>query len=134
MEWEFKEAKFGDVIRTKVSFYYHYGIFVSDDRIIQFGLPDDPTKPANDIKVLVSDIYTFLAGRELEVAVPKGNEKRKMRKPKIIVQNAEAAIGRGGYDLFHNNCEHFVYECAFKEHISSLDSMRDKIRKKLKKE
>ena len=75
MEWTCDSPKMGQIIRTRVSFYYHYGIFVSEDEVIQFGLPTDPGKSADQIKVLVSDIYTFLNGGELEVAVPSLNVK-----------------------------------------------------------
>ena len=53
MNWEpVAPVKSGQIIRTKVSFYYHYGIFVSDDEIIQFGLPNDPGKKAMKLKFL----------------------------------------------------------------------------------
>lgn len=77
MEWTEKSPKRGDIIRTKVSFYYHYGIFVYENEIIQFGLPDDPGKPSEEINVTVSDIYTFLKGGELETAKPSREEAKK---------------------------------------------------------
>lgn len=130
MEWTENTPVYGDIIRTKVSFYHHYGIFVSEDRIIQFGLPDDPQRPSEQVKVLATDIDTFLQGGELEVAKPD----RRMRSPKQIVAAAEARIGEGGYDILHNNCEHFVNECAFGEHSSSfVQGVREKLRKKLGK-
>jgi len=130
MEWTEKTPVYGDIIRTKVTFYHHYGIFVSEDRVIQFGLPDDPQRPSEQVKVLATDIDTFLQGGELEVA----KSDRHMRKPKQIVAAAEARIGEGGYDILHNNCEHFVNECAFGEHHSSfVQGVRDMLRKKLGK-
>lgn len=134
MEWKEGTPEFGDIIRTKVSFYYHYGIFVNDDRVIQFGLPDGPSKPAETITVLSSDIYTFLNGGELEIAVPSSKERKGMRSKKETVEFAEKEIGTGGYDILHNNCEHFVNRCAFGVSRSSfLDDVRAKIRQKLDK-
>lgn len=134
MRWEEKTPVFGDIIRTKVQFYHHYGIFVSEDRVIQFGLPDGPTRPAEQIQVLSSDIAAFLQGGEVEVAVPDMGERKRMRSPKQIVQIAESRIGEGGYDILHNNCEHFVSDCAFGEPRSAfLQNVREKIRKKLGK-
>lgn len=134
MEWTCDSPKMGQIIRTRVSFYYHYGIFVSEDEVIQFGLPTDPGKSADQIKVLVSDIYTFLNGGELETAKPTLAEKKTMRKPEEIVKTARSRIGEGGYDILHNNCEHFVNECAFgKSNSSFLDDVREKLRQKLKK-
>lgn len=134
MQWVEKTPVYGDIIRTKVSFYHHYGIFVSQGRVIQFGLPDDPMRAADQIKVLTTDIYGFLQGGELEVADPDKATRKRMRKPEQIVMAAEAKIGEGGYDILHNNCEHFVNECAFGEHRSAfLQDVRDKLRQKLRK-
>lgn len=125
---------YGDLIRTKVRFYHHYGIFVSEEQVIQFGLPDDPLRSADQIKVLSSDIAAFLQGGEIEVAVPDAATRRQMRSPDEIVETARQRLGEGGYDILHNNCEHFVNACAFGKPSSSfLQDVRDKLRKKLGK-
>ena len=135
MEWTEREPKYGDIVRTKVKFYYHYGIFVSEDRVLQFGLPDNVSRPAEEVKVLATDVYTFLHGGALEVGVPDRQERQKLRKAKEIVALAEGRIGEGGYDILRNNCEHFVNECAFGERRSSMvQDARAKLRKKLGKE
>lgn len=134
MEWIEKAPKYGDIIRTKVSFYHHYGIFVDETKVIQFGLPDDPGKPADQIKVLSTDVYTFLQGGDLEVGKPDSDEKKRMRSPEERVSIAEQRLGTGGYDILHNNCEHFVNECAFGEKKSSfLNDVRAKLKNKLNK-
>ena len=134
MEWTVAAPRYGDLVRTKVTFYHHYGIFISEERIIQFGLPDNVYRPADEIAVLATDVYTFLQGGELEVGRPTREEKRLLRRPKEIVATAEARLGEGGYDILHNNCEHFVYECAFgKHHSPFLQDVREKLRQKLGK-
>lgn len=134
MEWNVNPPKSADIIRTKVSFYYHYGIYVSDGEVIQFGLPNDPLKKAEQISVLSSNIDEFLNGGELETASFSREEIKKMRTANEIIQIARSRIGEGGYDILHNNCEHFVNECVFGEGRSSfVDSVREKIRKKLSK-
>ncbi|MBQ7340930.1 MAG: lecithin retinol acyltransferase family protein [Oscillospiraceae bacterium] len=134
MQWVEKTPVYGDLIRTKVRFYHHYGIFVSEEQVIQFGLPDDPMRQAEQIKVLSSDIAAFLQGGEVEVAVPESNERKRMRKPEEIVSMAQSRLGEGGYDILHNNCEHFVNDCAFGQHTSTfLQDVRAKIRKKIGK-
>ncbi len=115
MLWKSTDPKIGDIIRTKVTFYHHYGIFVDENRVIQFGLPDNVNRPAAEVLVLASDVYTFLGGGALEVMVPDKQEKKKLRSPKAIVAEAEAQMGQGGYDVFSNNCEHFVWRCAYKK-------------------
>ena len=122
------------MIRTKVRFYHHYGIFVSEEEVIQFGLPDDPMRAAEQIKVLTSDIHAFLQGGEIEVAVPGAAERRQMRSPEQIVEIARRRLGEGGYDILHNNCEHFVNDCVFGQPTSSfLQDVREKLRRKLGK-
>ena len=81
MNWINSTPKPSQIIRTKVKFYHHYGIFISEDEVIQFGLPDDPGKPAEQIKVIATDVYTFLCGGEIEVAKPDNEERKKMRSP-----------------------------------------------------
>ena len=132
MNWTDDTPKPSQIIRTKVSFYYHYGIFVSEDEVIQFGLPDDPGRPSEEIKVLTTDIYTFLGNGSLETATPEKSEKKSMRTPSEIIKIARSRIGEGGYDILHNNCEHFANECYFGEKKSFLDDVRKKIRNKLK--
>lgn len=134
IQWVEKTPAYGDIIRTKVRFYHHYGIFVSESQVIQFGLPDDPLRSADQIKVLTSDIETFLQGGELQVAEPDRATAKKMRKPDEIVKIAMSRLGEGGYDILHNNCEHFVNDCAFGTPTSSfVQGVRDKLRKKLGK-
>lgn len=132
--WVEKTPVYGDLIRTKVRFYYHYGIFVSEQQVIQFGLPDDPMRPAEQIQVLSSDINAFLQGGEVEVAVPDGATRRQMRDADEIVRIALSRMGEGGYDILHNNCEHFVNDCAFGKPSSTfLQDVREKLRAKLGK-
>ena len=134
MRWTEKDPAFGDLIRTKVQFYYHYGIFVSEEEVIQFGLPDDPMRPAEDVRVLTGDIKSFLQAGELEVAEPEGAERKTIRTPEQIVEAARSRLGQGGYHILNNNCEHFVNECAFGTPSSDfVESIREKIRKKLGK-
>lgn len=134
MQWVEKTPVYGDIIRTKVQFYHHYGIFASEAEVLQFGLPDDPMRAADQIKVLCTDIAAFLQGGEIEVGVPDAAERRTMRSPEQIVEMARNRLGEGGYDILHNNCEHFVNECAFGEHTSAfLQGVREKLRRKLGK-
>ena len=134
MQWVEKTPVFGDLIRTKVQFYHHYGIFVSEQEVIQFGLPNDPFRAAAEIRVLSSDISAFAQGGDVEVAQPDRATRRTMRTPEKIVELARQRLGEGGYDILHNNCEHFVNDCAFgTPSCSFLQDVREKLRKKLGK-
>lgn len=119
MKWSFEDPAFGDMIRVKLGTIYHFGIYASDDEVIQFGLAPSLRTLTRDseIEVLSSDIDTFLAGGFLEVAKFDRKEKKKQRKPKEVVAYARSKIGMRGYNILYNNCEHFANECLSGEHI-----------------
>lgn len=132
MRWEQGSPEPGAPVRVKVSFYYHYGIFVSPDSVIQFGLPDGPSRPAEEIRVLSTDVYTFLQGGTLEMGIPEKAERKTLRPAMQVIAAAQSRIGQGGYDLLHNNCEHFMYECLFGQPDSpTVSSLRTRLRQKL---
>ena len=118
MIWWQSECKFGDMIRISFGNFYHYGIFVSEEEVIQFGLPPFEgllNRNFEDIAVCVSDIYTFAGGRIVEVASIEKSDKKRRISPKKTVQRARERIGEKGYDILHNNCEHFARYCYFGE-------------------
>lgn len=134
MLWEEKTPVYGDIVRTRVRFYYHYGIYLDDERVIQFGLPDNTGIPNEQIRVLSTDVRTFLGGGTIETGKPDREERRNMRTPAQIARQAESRLGQTGYNILHNNCEHFVYECAFGAPRSGwLEEERAKLRRKLGK-
>lgn len=135
MLWEEKTPVYGDIVRTRVRFYYHYGIYLDETRVIQFGLPDNRDIPSEEIRVLSTDVRTFLGGGIIETGKPDREERRTMRTPDEIARQAQSRLGQTGYNILHNNCEHFVYECAFGQPQSGwLEEARSKLRKKLGKE
>ena len=134
MEWSVKEPKPGDMIRTKVKFYYHYGIYINDNTVVQFGMPDNTGVDPDTIAVLTTNIDTFNQGT-VETALLSREEAKRLRKPQQTADYALSQLGRTGYNILHNNCELFANECMFGETKSHLlDGFRDMIRKKAKKE
>jgi hypothetical protein len=119
MTWSLEEPRAGDMIRVKLGALYHVGIYVSDEEVIQFGLPPTlrPDQRNEDIRVLSSDIDTFLAGGFLEVARFDKKEAKKNRPPRDVIAAARARIGEGGYHILYNNCEHFANECLSGTHL-----------------
>ena len=114
MKWSFREPKPGDMVRVMVGTIYHFGIYVSDDEVIQFGLPPARrgAQPDSEVEVLSADIDSFLAGGFLEVADFDRKERKKNRSPKEIIAYARERIGMRGYNILYNNCEHFANECV----------------------
>lgn len=115
MKWYPAQAKKGDMIRVHLGAICHYGIFVSEDEVIQFGLPPLTKYRADgaEITVCATDIDGFSCGQTVEVAKPELKERLKKHSAEKTVRLARSRLGEGGYHLLHNNCEHFVYECAY---------------------
>jgi len=113
MKWWPGKAKSGDMIRVQLGSIYHYGVYVSDEEVIQFGLP--PVSLIRDfskITVLSTDIETFSTGSIVEVALFDKKEQKSRIPSDKTVEIARSRIGEGGYNLIHNNCEHFASECV----------------------
>lgn len=134
MTWTMQTPNMGDMIRVKVKFYYHYGIYLDDEHIVQFGLPDNTGLDPNEIAVMVTDIDGFLSGGDLETARLTVLEKCKRYSCQKTKALALSRIGETGYNILHNNCEHFVNECVFGRHESSfVADVRTEIRNKCEK-
>ena len=117
MRWEPTACQAGDMVRVRLGSVYHYGIFVSEDEVIQFGLPPTAENRAaeGEVKVLATDIDVFACGCIVETACLDRSEQRRRISPSETVARARARLGESGYNLIHNNCEHFVNECVFGE-------------------
>lgn len=120
MKWVMKDPSPGDMIRVESGTIYHFGVYVSDDEVIQFGLaPSQRTTMRDcDVVVLSSDIDSFLCGGFLEVCEFDKKERKKHRSPAEVIAYARSKIGTGGYSIIYNNCEHFANECISGERIS----------------
>lgn len=113
MKWTAKQPATGDMIRVRLGNIYHYGVYASRGEVIQFGLAPcaRPHLKDSEIEVCASDLDTFLCGGQVEVAEPEQG-KDSVRSPEQVVSYARQSLGRRGYHLLKNNCEHFAYECV----------------------
>ena len=114
MKWKLSEPSVGDIVRVQAGSIYHYGIYVSDSEVIQFGAKPQlgVIVPDCAVRVISTDVSAFLLGGFLEVAELSRKELKERRDPETIVNIAKSRIGEGGYSIFDNNCEHFAFECA----------------------
>ena len=117
MEFVSKKPSLGDQIKVNRGIYDHHGIYIGDDKVIQFGSTTSELDPSKAM-VIETSLDDFLKGGELLVATYTEEELKKRRNPNEIVEYAKAHLGDKGYDLINNNCEHFSNECAFGEHKS----------------
>ena len=117
MRWEPTACQAGDMVRIRLGSVYHYGIFVSEDEVIQFGLPPTAENRAKEgeVRVLATDSDVFACGCIVETACFDKQEQKRRHSPQETVARARARLGESGYNLIHNNCEHFVNECVFGE-------------------
>lgn len=130
MKWQLKEPVFGDIIRVKAGSIYHYGIYVSDEEVVQFGLSPALRTGVSEaeVEVCTSSIDDFLLGGFLEIGVSEKKDKKRYP-PKKTVELARGRIGEKGYNIVHNNCEHFAWECYFGQKVSlQTESIREVFR------
>lgn len=116
MKWWPDQCKKGDMIRVKLGPLYHYGIFVSEDEVIQFGHPQqdrNAENPGRDIRIFAGNAKDFAAGNMVETAHFSIMERLKRYTASKTVRLARSRIGENGYDILHNNCEHFANMCVF---------------------
>ena len=116
-----KEPVIGDIVKVEISNnIYHFGIYMGDDKVIQYGKAADFLKTKKeDVEVLISSMEEFLNGKMALVRVYSFFEKIKKNKVKKIIELAKSRLGEKNYDPVENNCEHFVNECVFNKHISN---------------
>lgn len=127
MKWILNEPVLGDIIRVKVGSIYHYGIYVDDEKVVQFGLSPAlrGDLESDKVEVCLSNIEMFLCGGFLEVGVSEKKDKKR-NSPQITVETALSRIGEKGYNIIYNNCEHFAYECfSGEKYCSQTENVRN---------
>lgn len=127
VKWWPRDLRRGDLIRVKVGSIWHYGVFVSEDEVIQFGEPPvHLPRDESQIEVCATDIAAFSCGQIVEAA----ELGKKRVPPEQSVAMARSRIGEKGYNLLHNNCEHFATECVLgKAECDEVDTVRRRFRK-----
>jgi hypothetical protein len=128
MVWEKTAPAAGSMIRVESGSIHHYGVYVSDDEIIQFGLAPilRPHQKDSDVAVLSTDLADFLNGGVCETAVFTPEEAAEHPTPAEAVSSARGRMGERGYHILYNNCEHFANECVTGKHCSAqVDGVRE---------
>lgn len=91
--------------------FQHHGIFMGDDTVIHLA-------PASGARVTVrDDSDEFSVRRDSLAEFCRGAEPDVVRHDDQlpgdeVAGNAESYLGKTGYSLFENNCEHFATRCA----------------------
>ncbi len=111
--WVNKKPEYGDQIRVNRGFYFHHGIYESDDVVYHFASPIGSEISPETAVVHRTTLENFSKGSPVEVREYSEEELLNKRKPDEIIEYAKAHIGERGYNIVSNNCEHFSNRCAF---------------------
>lgn len=119
--WKIKKPNYGDQIRVNRGLYYHHGIYVNDNEVIQYASPKGSEISPETALIISTTLDEFLKGGVVEVREYDNNELNKVRSKDEIVKFAKSQLGTGlgEYNLIDNNCEHFSNYCAFGEKKSN---------------
>jgi hypothetical protein len=116
--WSKKYPVKGDHIRVSRTFYYHHGIYVSDNEVIHYNTEGEGDGLSGGARVLCTALDDFLDGGTCEVRNYSSYEKKLRFPAGMIVKRAKGKLGKRGYNLVFNNCEHFTNWCALGVHRS----------------
>ena len=97
--WKMVEPVLGDHIRVAYRNYYHHGIYIGNDEVIEFGVASAVLKPAKDVVVHKTSVEEFLQGGFLEVRQYDRKERKSKNSPEKIVEIATSKLGEGGYNF-----------------------------------
>jgi hypothetical protein len=101
----------GEHIYVDRGLYTHHGIDCGDGTVIDFAGREGGKSTARIRRVTVAE---FAQGAPVKMRACGSRYG-----PEMVVARALSMIGRSGYDLFSNNCEHFASWCVTGEHSSA---------------
>jgi hypothetical protein len=105
----------GTHLMVNYRWYQHHGISLGDGRVVHFGRG---VFDMDNARIEVVSEQVFAGGRPICVV-----DSSVSFEPEVVLQRALDRVGEGGYELFENNCEHFVHWCRSGEMASQQASM-----------
>jgi hypothetical protein len=117
-----RKVKRGDVVGVPRMLYEHYGIYIGDNKVIEYTLAENRLKieiRKTHIKHFLGNSTTFfILDCEFEKPLKSAPiiyrdemKRRKVFSPEETVKRAESRLGEVQYNLISNNCEHFAIWC-----------------------
>lgn len=101
----------GDIVRVSMQTHYHYGVFLSNEEVVQFG--HRVNRADEEAVVNAVSLHDFCGGEHPEVRLLSRREKRHRMKTEDIMEYARLCLGQGGYSLSGNNCRDFAIRVVF---------------------
>ena len=108
-KYEFNSPRPGDVVRVNAGSYYHYGVYLNANEVIQFGYAVN--RAGENVVVNSVSLNEFCGTKIPEV---RTLNKRFIRKTDEIVKYAKSCLGQGRYSMINNNCFDFVNRVTVK--------------------
>lgn len=93
----------GDHLAANRVLYEHHGIYLGDGSVIHFTAT---SKRKEEAEIRIDSIDDF-ANKDRVRRV----EYAECSPPEVVIDRARKCLGRDGYSLFSNNCEHFARWC-----------------------
>jgi hypothetical protein len=89
----------GDHLYVDYPGFSHHGIYCGDGTVIHFS-------KNNNFKISRTSLAEFAQGKIINII-----EHYKSEQPSVVFNRAVSQLGKSGYSLFDNNCEHFATWC-----------------------
>lgn len=107
----------GDILRVFRGFYFHYGVYVGNGRVVHFCSTTSNELDALSADIVETSLSRFSKGDTVSVdtQIPSSFDREE------IVRRARKSIGTklGTYNLLSNNCEHFANWCRCGRSVST---------------
>lgn len=130
-KWRVSTPIPGNLIRTKIDSFFHFGICVDTNTVIHYASENGfSILYYYKMEIVKSDLDSFSKGNIIEVRSFSDSEKKILLSNVEVCKNAYLKLGNRDYDLLFNNCEHFAYSCCFGVGCSQM--IDEIIQKKLK--
>ena len=105
----------GDVIFAKRTLYSHYGIYTGHNKVIHFRHEDSPGHKKASIEQ--TSFLTFSKGDPVYICQFL-EQADSFYSPHETIKRAKSRLGKTGYNVITNNCEHFALWCKTGQHES----------------
>lgn len=113
----------GDILKAARGLYFHYGVYVGNNRVVHFCSTGKDELNAASADVIETSFSRFSKGDFVSV----DTQEIPLFERDEIVRRARKSIGTklGSYNLFSNNCEHFANWCRCGKLVSHQRLLMD---------
>ena len=131
-------AERGDMIQYHRGRYEHWAIYIGDGRVVQVTVQEfgNPLKTAvvtvalaiatlgehTAVAIITEESFQDVLGADGKARINNFKDKQwKISPPDEIVERARNSVGKEGYHVLANNCEHFATSCRYGVRLSGQE-------------